>query len=284
MNRIIGTVSIIAYSIFTGIITYQYVPPFYEWVMPQLANTGPLGILVIGGIAWLLWALTLPISHISKITRWEEKHLTGYDDRLKIICVIASGAPLTIAMFIKWWGGLGGSWAGLGMVIFSGPIFGYFVYYSISDGMRIRANRLFNQKNKNLQVTKEQEQKNKDFQTAKEQRERENKEFNIKIMNENDARELVKITENPEELKLIIKSREYKTHTTEWANEDAQKKLRRVLGYSSEDYYCPKCNEIVTVVSKRKYIGASSAGNTHFWLNCPHCSSTLGDKFINENW
>ena len=118
------------------------------------------------------------------------------------------------------------------------------------------------------------------------QRARENREFDIKIMNENDARELVKKTESPEELKMIIKVRyDEKSLFSNYTVEDAQRKLRTILGYSLDDYYCPTCNKVVTTIQNRKGCGSvSSAGNIHFNLECSCCNCRLGKGFINENW
>ena len=114
------------------------------------------------------------------------------------------------------------------------------------------------------------------------QRARENREFDIKIMNVNDVRELVKETESPEELKMIIKVREYKTYTTIYENIDAQKKLRIVLGYSLDEYYCPKCNEIVK--SEKRNERTSDAGRTYYDIKCPQCGSYLDQGMSFAPW
>ena len=118
------------------------------------------------------------------------------------------------------------------------------------------------------------------------QRAKENQEFDIKIMNPKDARELVEKTENAEELKMIIKARfvEKSYFSQDSAVEYAQHKLRRILGYSLDEYYCPKCDKIIISVRERINMYASDAGNIHFNLKCPHCNSRLGETFINENW
>jgi hypothetical protein len=107
----------------------------------------------------------------------------------------------------------------------------------------------------------------------------------LKYMNEKDIRELIQKTENPEELKMIMRSRfDEKSPFKNYAVEDAQHKLRMMLRYSSDDYYCPKCDEIITTIRERRYLEVSSAGNIHFNLKCSHCNSKLDETFINENW
>ena len=133
MNKNFSNVLIVVYSILVGTVAYKYVPLFYIWACLKLENTGPLIILIIGLFAGLYYFLTKPFYYISIHTKWDNYT----SDHLEIISGIISGAPLTIAMFINWWlDGLGGSFAGLSFVCFNGPVLGYFVYDSITAGIK----------------------------------------------------------------------------------------------------------------------------------------------------
>jgi len=136
MKKIFGAIIILLCCVVAGYAAYKIIPKIASDTYDYLENAGPLGLLLIIGLALAEVVATWAIVKIGFALGFRPFASENKRGIFAIICALIAGFPVTASLSVLFWNGMIGSFSGVLYVLFNGVLFMLVVFVRLFDDVK----------------------------------------------------------------------------------------------------------------------------------------------------